>query len=445
MSLLKKIDPDLLAGALIICRTLRNQGFRALFAGGAVRDLLLGIPVSEIDIATSAPPDTVQHLFPHTVAVGKQFGVIVVVHGGHTYEVTTFRRESGYLDGRHPTEVHYTDAEEDARRRDFTVNSLFLDPFTEELFDFTRGRADLENRLIRAVGNPAERFREDKLRVLRAVRFACQLGFEIEADTLGEIPGSASELTQVSWERIRDETLKILTGPDPARGLVLLDESGILPAVLPEVTAMKGVEQPPEFHPEGDVFEHTRLMLSLAGRINDPALALAILLHDVGKPPTFTVRERIRFDGHAELGARMAEEICRRLRLTTEQTEEVVDLVLNHLRFIPVQEMRESTLKRFLRKENFHKHLELHRLDCLASHGDLTSYEFCRRKLEEFTLEALRPKPLIGGQDLIDLGFKPGPVFSEILSSVEDLQLEGKIASREAALDWVRQQYRPGG
>jgi tRNA nucleotidyltransferase/poly(A) polymerase len=443
MSLLEKIDPDLLAGTLHICTTLRDRGFQSLVAGGAVRDLLLNKPVSEIDIATSAPPEEVQRLFPRTVAVGKQFGVIIVVEGGKNYEVTTFRRESGYLDGRHPTQIHFTDAREDALRRDFTVNALFLDPFTGQFFDFVGGQADLEKRLIRTVGDPAERFGEDKLRVLRAVRFACQLGFRIEAETFRQVQRSASGLTLVSWERIRDEILKILTGPDPARGLVLLDESGILPVILPEVAAMKGVEQPPEFHPEGDVFEHTRLMLSLAGGLLDPVLAMAILLHDVGKPPTFTVKERIRFDGHAELGAEMADAICRRLRLTTEQTEEIVDLVKNHLRFIPVQEMRESTLKRFLRKENFHRHLELHRLDCLASHGDLSSYNFCRRKLEEFTLEALRPKPLIGGQDLIDLGLEPGPIFSEILGSVEDLQLEGKIKTREEALDWVRRRH-PG-
>jgi poly(A) polymerase len=440
MSLLEKIDPDLLAGALHVCQTLQNAGFVALLAGGAVRDLLLDRPVFEIDIASSAPPEKVQRLFPRTVAVGKQFGVIVVVHGNQQYEVTTFRRESGYLDGRHPTEIHFTDAEEDARRRDFTVNSFFLDPFTEELIDFAGGEADLRGRLIRTVGDPAERFREDKLRIMRAVRFACQLGFEIEAETFRHMQLSASGLTQVSWERIRDELLKVLAGPDPARGLVLLDESGILPVILPEVAAMKGVEQPPEFHPEGDVFEHTRLMLSLAGRLDD-VLAMAILLHDVGKPPTFTVKERIRFDGHAELGAEMAEEICRRLRLPTDQSEEIVDLVLNHLRFIPVQEMRESTLKRFLRKDNFHKHLELHRLDCLASHGDLSSYHFCRRKLEEFTLESLLPKPLIGGRDLIELGFQPGPLFSEILGSVEDLQLEGRLGTPEEALEWVRRHY----
>jgi poly(A) polymerase len=406
-----------------------------------VRDLLLGNPHSDIDIATSALPEEIEALFPQTVAVGKQFGVMIVVVNSINYEVATFRAEGGYVDGRHPSSVRFTGAEEDARRRDFTVNGLFLDPLATEVIDYGGGLEDLKRRLIRTVGNPAERLEEDKLRVLRAVRFVCQLNFEIHPDTWEEVKRQASKLLQVSWERIRDELIKILTGPAPARGLDLLSESGILDVVLPEVADMRGVPQPPEFHPEGDVFVHTRLMFQIAGRVRDPNLALAVLLHDVGKPATLTVRDRIRFDGHDQKGAEMAEAIGRRLRLPGEQIEEVVDLVREHLRFIPVAEMRESTLKRFLRKENIEKHLELHRLDCLASHGDLTSYDFCRAKLAEFSQEAMRPAPLLNGHDLIALGLTPGPLFSEILSSLEDLQLEGKIVSREEALAWVRSHF----
>ena len=435
------IPAPLTDGGLAIVKTLSGAGHRALFAGGVVRDLLLGNRVSDIDIATSALPQEVEALFPHTIAVGKQFGVMIVVVNSINYEVATFRAEAGYLDGRHPSSVRFTGAEEDARRRDFTVNALFLDPLTRDIIDYAGGLEDLKGRLIRTVGNPAERLEEDKLRILRAVRFACQLGFQIDSNTWNEVGRQVSKLLQVSWERIRDELIKILTGPAPARGLDLLSDSGILDVILPEVAAMRGVPQPPEFHPEGDVFVHTRLMFEIAGQVSDPDLALAILLHDVGKPPTLIVRDRIRFDGHDQKGAEMAEAIGRRLRLPVQQIEEVSELVREHLRFIPVQEMRESTLKRFLRKENVEKHLELHRLDCRASHGDLTSYHFCRAKLEEFSQEAMRPEPLLNGHDLIALGLTPGPLFSEILSSLEDLQLEGKIATRDEALEWVRSHF----
>lgn len=439
-SLLERVEPSLLKGALTIARTLRDHGYEALFAGGAVRDLLLGKAISDIDIATSAPPQEVEALFEHTIPVGKQFGVIIVVIDSINYEVTTFRQESGYTDGRHPGQVWFTDAQQDALRRDFTVNALFLDPLTEEIIDYVNGRVDLERRVIRTVGPAPRRFGEDKLRVLRALRFACQLGFEIDGETYRELMRSAPQLTQVSWERIRDELLKMLTGADPARGLQLLADSGILAVILPEVAAMQGVPQPPEYHPEGDVFIHTQLMFALSRGL-DETLALGILLHDVGKPPTFAVKERIRFDGHVEVGAEMAEEICRRLRCSTEQTEEVVDLVKNHLKFMNVFEMRESTLKRFLRKENFDQHMILHRLDCLASHCDLSSYRFCEQKLKEFSEEQIRPAPLVSGYDLIDLGLKPGTIFSEILTALEDLQLEGKLTTKENALKWVQEHY----
>ena len=440
MSLQERVDPHLLKGALAILKTLHNQGQEAYFAGGAVRDLLLEKSISEIDIATSATPQEIEQLFPKTIPVGKQFGVIVVVQDTNNFEVTTFRKEADYVDGRHPTQVSFTDARHDVERRDFTVNALFFNPFTEEVIDYIKGREDLERKLIRTVGPPRSRFQEDKLRLLRALRFACQLDFEIEQETYQQLKEHASQLTQVSWERIRDEVLKILTGPDPSRGLKLMSDSGILEVILPEIAAMHGVQQPPEFHPEGDVFVHTCLMFELSQERSE-TLALEILLHDVGKPPTFIIKERIRFDGHADLGAKMAEKICRRLRISNQQTEEVVDVVKDHLRFIHVQEMRESTLKRFLRKTNFSDHLELHRLDSLASHGKLSSYHFCQEKLEELSQEAMRPKPLINGHDLIRMGLEPGPLFSEILRAIEDFQLEDKLSSKEETLDWVKKHY----
>ena len=445
MSLLEGVNPGLLNGAVTVVKKLHDQGHKAYFAGGAVRDLLLGNTISDIDIVTCASPQKIEQLFPKTIAVGKKFGVMIVVVDSINYEVATFRQESGYEDGRHPGKVSFTDKiHQDAERRDFTVNAIFLNPLTEELIDFVQGKQDLESRLIRTVGSPAKRFEDDKLRVIRAVRLASQLGFEIDRETYEEIQVYASQvLPQVSWERIRDELLKILTGPHPADGIRLLLNSGILQAILPEIADMSGVEQPLEFHPEGDVFTHTCLMLGMRKGLDD-ILALSILLHDVGKPPTFSVKERIRFDGHDDVGAKMAEDICRRLRLSTEQIYNVVDLVKDHLRFIHVQEMRDSKLKRFLGKENFQKHLELHRLDCLASHGDLSSYHFCLQKLEEIGQEELKPDPLVNGRDLLSLNLKPGPLFSEILMAVEDLQLEGELDSKEKALNWVKQNYLDG-
>jgi len=440
MRLLDSVDPELYRGALYIVETLRARGFEALFAGGAVRDLLLGREVADIDITTSAPPEIIERIFPSTIPVGKQFGVIIVIMGSHQYEVATFRADSDYSDGRHPTRVSFTNARKDAQRRDFTVNALFYDPSTGEVLDFVGGRRDLERKIIRTVGDPRLRFEEDKLRLLRTVRFACLLGFQVEQDTLEQVHRLAQDILQVSAERIRDELLKIFCGPAPGRGLDLLSETGLLAAVLPEVEAMKGVEQPPEFHPEGDVFVHTRLMLELARNLTD-TLALGILLHDVGKPSTFRIAERIRFDRHAEVGARMAASICRRLRLSRQKTEKVVSLVRRHLRFMHVRQMRESTLKRFLRQENFAEHLELHRLDCAGSHGDLSNHAFCLQKLAEFGQEKIRPEPLVTGHDLIRLGFIPGPLFSEILNWVEDRQLEEEIVSREQALECVKNRW----
>ncbi len=439
--MLDGIEARLREGALHISEVLDAEGYQVYFAGGAVRDLLLKRSFKDIDIATAAPPDVVEKLFPKTIGVGREFGVVVAVVGGINFEIATFRAESGYKDGRHPEQVQFTDARQDARRRDFTVNALFLDPFTGDVIDFTEGRKDLERGLLRTVRDPRLTFGEDKLRVLRAIRFACQLDFRIDGPTYDGVTRYARELSQISRERIRDEILKILCGPAPARGLSLLSDTGVLEHVLPEVFDMHGVMQPPAFHPEGDVFQHTRLMFSLARNLS-PTLALAVLLHDVGKPDTFAFRERIRFDGHAELGARMAEKICRRLKLPGAQIQQVARLVKDHLRFMHVRQMRESTLRRFLRTDGFEEHLELHRLDCLASHGDLSNHDFCRDKLNELDQEALAPPPLINGHDLIALGLKPGPLFSEILNRAEDLQLEGVLAAREEALSWVRKTYR---
>jgi poly(A) polymerase len=419
-----------------IVEKLRRHGHEALFAGGWVRDHLLHRPAQDIDIATSAHPDEVLRLFPRSIGIGAKFGVIQVRMYGHPYEVATFRTEGGYADGRHPSEVSFAGPEQDARRRDFTVNGLFYDPIRERVIDFVGGKPDLARRIIRTIGTPRNRFEEDKLRLLRALRFACGLDFGIATETWDAIRALAPEIRQVSQERIRDELLKILTGPAPSRGFDLLQESGLLAEILPEVQAMRGVQQPPEFHPEGDVFTHTKLALGYL-RKRSPVLVMGTLLHDVGKPPTFSIKERIRFDGHVELGAQMAESICRRLRMSNEEVQQVVELVLHHLRFMNVFEMRKSTLTRFLRMPHFDDHLELHRADCLSSHRNLDSYQFCVERLKELRSQAPPPPPLINGEDLIALGYHPGPVFKEILDAVEDLQIEKTLTTRDAARDFV--------
>jgi poly(A) polymerase len=423
-----------------IVEKLRLHGYEAFFAGGWVRDHILRRKPNDIDIATSARPEEVLRLFPNSTFVGAQFGVVQVRAYGRNYEVATFRKEGAYLDGRHPSSVTFSGPEEDAQRRDFTVNGLFYDPIGDRVIDYVHGRADLQHRLLQTIGNPDQRFTEDKLRLLRAVRLACSLGFEIAAPTWEAIRRRSADITQVSWERIRDELLKIITGNERARGMDLLVDSGLMKHIIPEVEAMRGVDQPPEYHPEGDVYTHTRMAVDLLEKPS-PVLGLGTLLHDVGKPPTYSVQERIRFDGHVEVGARMAEDICRRLRLSNTETDDVVDLVLNHLRFLHVKEMRESTLRRFLSKPNFHDHLELHRVDCLSSHRKLESYHFCLQKLEQWSHEPAPVAPLIGGRDLIELGYPPGPLFSQILESVEDLQLENELHTREEALEYVKRSF----
>jgi len=431
------MTPELLARAII--DTLHASGRQAYLVGGCVRDVLLGREPQDFDVATDATPDQLQRLFPQSGLVGAHFGVVLVRDRESQVEVATFRSDRDYADGRRPSSVHFeTDPREDAIRRDFTINGLMMDSDTGEVLDFVGGRADLANGIIRAIGDPDTRFREDHLRLLRGVRFAARLGFEIEPATFEAIRRSHALIRTVSAERVRDELVRILTEGGARRGFELLDATGLLSEILPEVAAMKGVAQPPEFHPEGDVWVHTLLLLEKLDHAS-PALAWGALLHDVGKPSTFRIAERIRFDGHVEAGVELTHRILERLRFSREDAEQVEALVDNHMKFKDVPQMRESTLKRFLRLPKFEEHLELHRLDCLASHGRLENYELARRKREELSHEQLRPKPLLTGRDLIAAGYIPGPAFSEILSAVEDAQLEGRIGTREEALEFVRQ------
>jgi len=413
-----------------------------------VRDLILGREPADYDVCTGARPDEVQELFPHSVAVGARFGVILVVEEGVQVEVATFRSDIGYSDGRHPDRVVYsTTPEEDVRRRDFTINGLLMDPAGGEVLDFVGGRADLDSGILRAIGDPRLRFAEDKLRMLRAVRFAARFDFQIEPETMAAVRNLASQITQVSPERTRDELTKLLTEGAARRGFELLDETNLLAAALPGIARMKGVEQPPQFHPEGDVWIHTRMMLEKLSPHGSPTLAWGVLLHDVGKPPTFSPATgpgtRIRFDGHAEVGARIAESICRALRFSNEETEQIVALVANHMRFKDVTQMRAATLKRFVRLPRFEEHLELHRVDCLASHGSLDAYTFVQRFLLETPPEKVYPPKLVTGDDLKGMGLVPGPRFREILLAVEEAQLEGKLNDRHAALEFARSISQP--
>ncbi len=427
--------------ALAILEKLRQSGHAAWFAGGCVRDMLLGSEPKDYDVVTDARPTRVQELFPDALAIGAQFGVMLVRREGVQVEIATFRSDHSYLDGRRPSAVTFTaSAEQDVQRRDFTINGLLLDPLSSEVLDFVGGRADLEAKLVRAIGNPAERFAEDHLRLLRAVRFAARLGFEIEPATRAAIVEHGAAIDQVAVERARDEMVRILTEGGARRGFELLDSTGLLVRLLPEISAMKGVAQPPEFHPEGDVWIHTLLMLEMMQRPS-PTLAVGVLLHDVGKPPTFRVAERIRFDGHVELGATMAGQICSRLRFSRRQIDQIVALVANHLRFKDAPHMRESTLKRFLRLEAFEEHLELHRLDCLSSHRNLDNYHFVVQAWKTLPAEAIRPARLLTGHDLIAAGYPPGPLFHEILQAVEEAQLDNRIASHEQALAFVLSEF----
>jgi poly(A) polymerase len=426
-----------------IVRRLREAGHQALFAGGCVRDSLMGQAPHDFDIATSARPEQVQALFPRTIPVGVQFGVVLVVENGQEYQVATFRADGAYIDGRHPKSVTFSSAEEDARRRDFTVNGLFYDPIDDKVLDFVGGRQDLETRTLRAIGNPAERFAEDKLRLLRGVRLATVLDFTIETATWEAIRAGAPAIRDVSAERVRDELVKIFASPRRLRGFDLLDASNLMAAILPELLPLKGCEQPPDFHPEGDVFTHTRLMLSLLSETVSVPLVFAVLFHDVGKPPTMRRDEtgRIRFSGHESVSAQMAEQIMRRLRFSNEEIEATVAMVQNHMVFKDVQKMRVARLKRFMARETFEDELELHRIDCLASHGMLDNFEFLKRRRDDFANEPLIPPPLVTGDDLIAMGWKPGPKFKIVLDAVQVRQLEGTLRSREEAISWVKKEF----
>jgi poly(A) polymerase len=444
----REVTPRDLANS--VCDTLRQNGYQALFVGGCVRDLLLGHEPADFDVTTDAPPERVMSLFPESVGVGAQFGVVLVPYDGLKVEVATFRSDVGYSDGRHPDRVVYsTTAEEDVQRRDFTINGLLMRHDTAEVLDFVGGQADLKAGILRAIGEPSRRFAEDKLRMLRAVRFAARFRFIIEPATYVAIRSHAAEIGQVSAERLREELTKLLTEGAARRGFELLDDTGLLRQLLPEIAAMKGVEQPPEFHPEGDVWIHTRLMIEQLPAGCSPTLAWGVLLHDVGKPPSFKpvseTGDRIRFDGHVDVGARMAEDICRRLRFSNEEAEQITALVANHMRFKDVAQMRTSTLKRFVRLPRFDEHLELHRLDCLSSHRRLESYGFVQRFLADTPPDQVHPPRLLTGDDLQQMGYAPGPVFSEILRSLEDAQLEGRVQDKEGAMDYVVKQFgNPG-
>lgn len=425
--------------AVQIVHRLHDAGYTAYFAGGCVRDMVRGVEPHDFDIATTATPAEVQRLFPKTIPVGAQFGVVLVIADGQQFEVATFRNDEAYVDGRRPTGVRFGTPEEDAQRRDFTVNGLFYDPLAERIIDFVGGQADIERRLIRAIGDARQRFTEDKLRLLRGVRFATTLDYEIEPATWAAVQEMAGQIGIVSAERIREELIKIFTRANAGRGLVLLEESGLLREILPEVAAMKGVEQPPEFHPEGDVFTHVKLMLDSLPAGPSVTLAFAVLLHDVGKPPTFErAPDRIRFNEHDEVGAAMTEQILRRLRFSNDEIARIVTCVAEHMRVRHVQEMRPAKLKRILARATFADELELHRMDCLASHGSLDNVEFLRRKAVELPATVVKPAPLVTGRDLLALGFPPGPRLGAVLREIEEMQLDDRLRTRDEALAYAR-------
>src|SRR5213083_448538 len=429
-----------------VAARLRESGHIAYLAGGCVRDMVRRLTPKDFDIATDATPETVQKLFPRTYAVGAHFGVIIVLENGFQFEVATFRSDEAYIDGRHPSAVHFSSPEEDAQRRDFTINGMFFDPEKEKLIDFVGGRADIDAKLVRAIGNPAQRFVEDRLRMLRALRFATVLNYQIDQKTWHALATNADSINQISAERIRDELVRIFLSPNRVRGWDLVDSSGLMRAILPELEAMKGVLQPEQFHPEGDVFQHTRLMLQFLPEKVSVPLVFSVLLHDVAKPRTATVDEtgRIRFSGHDRMGAEMTEKIMRRLRFSGAEIEGTVEMVRQHMVFKDVPKMRVAKLKRFMARPTFDDELELHRVDCEGSHRMLDNYEFLVRKREEFANEPIIPPPLVRGDDLIALGLKPGPRFGEILDAVETRQLEGNLRTREEALEWVKRQYSSG-
>lgn len=428
--------------AISVVQRLRGEGYEAYLAGGCVRDMLLHRPPQDFDIATSARPEDLQRIFPHTVPVGAQFGVVLVLLQDEAFEVASFRYDGPYLDGRRPAEVRYGSLQEDIQRRDFTINGMMYDPVDDRVIDLVDGRRDLERRVIRAIGDPRLRFQEDRLRMMRAVRFAASLNFAVEAETFDAIRQSAPSIARIAWERIGDEVTRLLTEGGARRGFELLDESGLLAVLLPEISALKGTPQSPDYHPEGDVFQHTMLLLGHLDSAASETLAYGCLLHDVAKPVCLRREgQRITFYGHTERGAMMAEEILKRLKRSRSVWEQVAYLVRNHLRHVQAPQMRLSTLKRFLRQEGVEELLELTRIDALSSNGDLGYYRFCKERLVELKDEEIRPEPLLRGGDLIALGLKPGPIFTDILRQAEDAQLGGELQSREEALQWLQRNY----
>jgi poly(A) polymerase len=428
--------------AFHVLKTLRAAGHEALLAGGCVRDFLLGKPPKDHDVATSATPDQVVALFPGARTVGAHFGVVIVRHDHEHVEVATFRTDGSYKDGRRPQTVSFSTAEEDAKRRDFTINGIFRDPIDNRIIDYVGGQEDLRARRLRAIGDPHRRFEEDRLRLLRAVRFAATLGFEIEPVTWAALRAHAGGIGDVSAERIRDELIKILLCPSRLRGFDLLVDSGLMAGVLPEILDLRGVEQPPQWHPEGDVFVHTRLMLSLLPEQASLPLVLAVLLHDIAKPATFTrdADGRIRFNGHDKLGAEMSETLLRRLKFPNDVIEPVTGMVERHMTFKDVPKMRRSTLRRLMARPTFADELELHRVDCLGSNGLLDNHAFLLAKQAEFASEPLLPTWLLTGADLIAAGWSPGPELGRALTAVQNAQLEGQVATREEALAWLARQ-----
>lgn len=420
-----------------VATRLTQAGHEAYFAGGCVRDQLLHIKPKDFDIATSATPTEVEALFENTNAVGAHFGVILIKENKHHFEIATFRHDGSYKDGRHPESVTFTNAKEDALRRDFTINGLFQKTNSDEILDYVGGQEDISNQILRAIGEPASRFQEDALRLLRAVRFAVKTGFKIEPITWQAMKDHADMLEKISPERIRDEFSRIITHPRRAEGLQLLLDSGLLVKFLPEAIPLVGCEQPPQWHPEGDVFTHTKIALDLLDSKAPLELCLAVLLHDIGKPPTYTWDEkdqRIRFSGHDAVGAEMAETILRRLRYSNDTIANVKEMVARHMQFMNVQDMRTAKVKRFMARPTFSLEMELHRVDCASSNGFTDNYDFLRAKEEEFANEPIIPTPLVTGKDLISMGLQPGPKFREILEEIQTRQLEGTLTEREEAL-----------
>jgi poly(A) polymerase len=435
------MEDNKLKAAKEIIKSLVKNGFRSLFAGGYVRDSVMGLlEKGDIDIATSATPKDVCRIFPHVVLVGEQFGVVRVNHKGMQFEVATFRKDLNYKDGRHPENVEFSCEKEDALRRDFTINGMFYDPLKNIYIDYVGGKSDIKNKIIRAIGDPYKRFSEDYLRMMRAIRFCAKFDFTIEENTWEAIKKNALEIKKISAERIFMELEKMLVAKNRGRAVKLLQKSGLLKYIIPELEDTIGIDQPKEFHPEGDVFTHTVRALDM---LENPTRtsAFAVLLHDIGKTKTMSISDRIRFSNHDKVGASIAEKVLKRLKAPSQLINDVCSIIENHMNFMNVKKMRISTLKKFLSRQTLKEELEVHRADCLASHGDISNYLFLKEKEKELSLEKIKPKPLVTGKDLIALGFVPGPLFKKILDDVYELQLEDRLNTKNEALNWVKKNY----